>query len=568
MSTRALRSVTIVSNTKPGVRLHLRRASSSEINNKVMTSHHHHYTYSSSSGGSNSNNHVYAPGCYPSYTSSSPPTSYSSYPAYYPPSTSPTVHTISPQYRQQRKRGVVRECKICFEEFEWMSLEQLKKREQHPQSAPPSPPLSPQLLPDEEVTIDAGFVEADWGEEPIDVIEQIQRLQLLEQKHADNQPPWGNTTGAIDEEVALDYLLYSSSPEASSSSSPSDSSPLSMPSLSSCSSLNSLSSPNTISTSPNTLPQGTRTRKRSSFTKFFKPVSSRRSAEGTTTSSISYNNNSNSNNNKNGNGVYQNSGHPNSSIFDLPIFKYSAFRAERSATSRSSSTWSSQSASSSPGGRNHDLSTLHSSSPRPPSKSPDALKLGGALPCGSGEEDQEHLFCFECLSRHVATQVQARTWPVICPAENCRASVEDPFLIEMFLGGEAHLWHSTAMENAVQNKIYCPQKTCAKLIDGSGDLSAEQLREVNCPYCDYQFCASCSEKSHKGETCEFIKASKLTKESDSALENLAKQMKWKQCPSCKHMVEKISGCNHMTCRCSHQFCYVCAAKWSCSKHRG
>jgi hypothetical protein len=33
--------------------------------------------------------------------------------------------------------------------------------------------------------------------------------------------------------------------------------------------------------------------------------------------------------------------------------------------------------------------------------------------------------------------------------------------------------------------------------------------------------------------------------------------KLKQCPSCKFWVEKSEGCDHMTCRCSFEFCYIC-----------
>ena len=31
------------------------------------------------------------------------------------------------------------------------------------------------------------------------------------------------------------------------------------------------------------------------------------------------------------------------------------------------------------------------------------------------------------------------------------------------------------------------------------------------------------------------------------------------------MIEKNQGCNHMTCQCGYQFCYVCGADWD-SKH--
>ena len=28
------------------------------------------------------------------------------------------------------------------------------------------------------------------------------------------------------------------------------------------------------------------------------------------------------------------------------------------------------------------------------------------------------------------------------------------------------------------------------------------------------------------------------------------------------MIERTEGCNHMTCKCGNQFCYVCGANWN------
>ncbi|KAK8222279.1 hypothetical protein BKA81DRAFT_352266 [Phyllosticta paracitricarpa] len=41
----------------------------------------------------------------------------------------------------------------------------------------------------------------------------------------------------------------------------------------------------------------------------------------------------------------------------------------------------------------------------------------------------------------------------------------------------------------------------------------------------------------------------------------AQQRGWQRCYRCENMVEKRSGCNHMTCTCGAQFCYVCGARW-------
>ena len=43
----------------------------------------------------------------------------------------------------------------------------------------------------------------------------------------------------------------------------------------------------------------------------------------------------------------------------------------------------------------------------------------------------------------------------------------------------------------------------------------------------------------------------------------------KQCPGCRVRTYKDGGCNHMTCRCGHQYCWLCMRAWwtcRCSQH--
>ncbi|ERF68531.1 hypothetical protein EPUS_04629 [Endocarpon pusillum Z07020] len=75
----------------------------------------------------------------------------------------------------------------------------------------------------------------------------------------------------------------------------------------------------------------------------------------------------------------------------------------------------------------------------------------------------------------------------------------------------------------------------------------------------YSTCTSCIE-----ETCRECKASKSDHETGcppdtdrQKLLQLSTSESWKQCSSCGNLIEKDFGCNHMTCLCEHDFCYVC-----------
>ena len=44
-------------------------------------------------------------------------------------------------------------------------------------------------------------------------------------------------------------------------------------------------------------------------------------------------------------------------------------------------------------------------------------------------------------------------------------------------------------------------------------------------------------------------------------DSLAAEEGWQRCHKCSALVEHREACQHMTCRCGAQFCYVCGARW-------
>eukprot|EP01125_Pyxidicula_operculata_P007194 TRINITY_DN2446_c0_g2_i1.p1 TRINITY_DN2446_c0_g2~~TRINITY_DN2446_c0_g2_i1.p1 ORF type:complete len:279 (+),score=5.79 TRINITY_DN2446_c0_g2_i1:419-1255(+) len=42
---------------------------------------------------------------------------------------------------------------------------------------------------------------------------------------------------------------------------------------------------------------------------------------------------------------------------------------------------------------------------------------------------------------------------------------------------------------------------------------------------------------------------------------LAESEKWQKCIACNHLISLGYGCNHMTCICGAEWCYVCTRKW-------
>lgn len=105
-------------------------------------------------------------------------------------------------------------------------------------------------------------------------------------------------------------------------------------------------------------------------------------------------------------------------------------------------------------------------------------------------------------------------------------------------------------ERAEPNPIYCSDPLCDvylphRLADGP-DV-------IRCNQCTRATCRHCRNAVHPGIECMADIDTQLAR-------SLAASLGWKECPSCRNMVEKESGCLHMTCRCGTQFCYRCG-RW-------
>ncbi|KAI9769942.1 MAG: hypothetical protein M1840_003651 [Geoglossum simile] len=106
-------------------------------------------------------------------------------------------------------------------------------------------------------------------------------------------------------------------------------------------------------------------------------------------------------------------------------------------------------------------------------------------------------------------------------------------------------------------RLFCPHPTCARWNPPS--KKAVKFGAIKCRYCRRKICFTCKGKAHEtGADCP----------QDFALEATMQQAQrsgWRRCFRCKNMVEKQSGCIHITCNCKAEWCYTCGAQWkTCS----
>ncbi|XP_077230492.1 E3 ubiquitin-protein ligase RSL1-like [Tasmannia lanceolata] len=178
-------------------------------------------------------------------------------------------------------------------------------------------------------------------------------------------------------------------------------------------------------------------------------------------------------------------------------------------------------------------------------------------------ENCSHVFCNDCISKHIAAKIQQNITMVECPDVGCQGLLDLQFCQPIVSAQVFERWENAVCESMVlaSQRFYCPFKDCsALLIDDGGEV----VTQSECPNCHRLFCALCMVPWHSGADCEEFQS---LNEGDRGRDDLmvmelAKSRKWKRCPSCNFYVEKKEGCQHITCRCGSQFCYKCGSLWN------
>jgi hypothetical protein len=115
-------------------------------------------------------------------------------------------------------------------------------------------------------------------------------------------------------------------------------------------------------------------------------------------------------------------------------------------------------------------------------------------------------------------------------------------------------------------KVYCPFEDCSAFMENAahGEPSSSSSDTfAECLSCHRGFCHACNVPWHADRSCSEQRAHDLNAKmsGDQKLRDLAKRERWQQCGECLRMIELQRGCNHMTCLCGNEFCYVCGARW-------
>lgn len=170
-----------------------------------------------------------------------------------------------------------------------------------------------------------------------------------------------------------------------------------------------------------------------------------------------------------------------------------------------------------------------------------------------------HCFCDDCWKTHFRIQIDGGNCRLLgCMAEDCGAVCDDA-RVKALIADQPALWwrycHTLLHSYVDDGKFvkWCPAAPhcgrAIKVIDG------DAVYEPVCG-CGHHFCFSCLDCAHSPCSCHIWRLW-LDKTSNDTETKHWVSANTKPCPKCKSNVEKISGCNLVTCRCGQHFCWLC-----------
>jgi len=211
------------------------------------------------------------------------------------------------------------------------------------------------------------------------------------------------------------------------------------------------------------------------------------------------------------------------------------------------------------------------------------------------------VFHSECLERYLQDKINLRSFPIRCPKCRREMNVED---IKNALQTQPKyqlLFEKYSTQAIIDNNPNEYDRCSTPNCDYAYWRNPSQPR-YECPKCRKTYCKDCGANWRNGHACGKLKEIidnyayedekqtdyhndgyysipfnnkiQTTKKprlgfTDQEFKNYSDQQKFKECPRCHRTIEKIDRCNHITCFCGMEFCYLTGKPYhecSCGTH--
>ena len=193
--------------------------------------------------------------------------------------------------------------------------------------------------------------------------------------------------------------------------------------------------------------------------------------------------------------------------------------------------------------------------------------------------DVGHSMCIACFVTYIKDALNHRnfkehpqySYTIQCPAGCADSEVKEIHHFRIIGENDYECYQRFGAEERLRQMggIFCPAADC------SGGLVPEPgQRRIECLECKFVFCGRCQNAYHTGSCATAEVQQAVQGESPNHFNQYAERASWvaaskrfvrqisKACPECGAAVDKIDGCNHMTCSaCKFEFCWLCLIGW-------
>jgi E3 ubiquitin-protein ligase RNF144 len=167
--------------------------------------------------------------------------------------------------------------------------------------------------------------------------------------------------------------------------------------------------------------------------------------------------------------------------------------------------------------------------------------------------------CDSCIQRTIRMEINSKgNTSIKCCQKDCSViltynEVQKWAESDIFERFDASLTRDALERNS--EFCWCSHTGC-----GSGQFHYGRNSYMVCHACKGKTCFTHRVVQHTGRTCTQYDADAAASEEVALIQAIDGI---KRCPreGCGHGIEKNEGCMHMTCRCGHEFCWLCLNNW-------
>lgn len=172
-----------------------------------------------------------------------------------------------------------------------------------------------------------------------------------------------------------------------------------------------------------------------------------------------------------------------------------------------------------------------------------------ALECG-------HQYCASCLDFMLQNPSHFR---IVCLTDGCSLPISLATLRScLSLQAVDQLTEAAArayLDEHPNEFKHCPTADCTHIYRPGPEGSV-----VQCRGCLVDICAACHVSAHDGLTCAERRS--LSDPNERLFRRWSLENSTKPCPNCGIYIQKVTGCNHMTCTgCKAHWCWVCSGRY-------